>query len=58
MKSLLLRLLVCIEDLDRQVAVPRAQGLKVICLYTADASFDEYPDESLADWHRRNNQSF
>ncbi|MDP1691459.1 MAG: GFA family protein [Burkholderiaceae bacterium] len=23
-----------------------------------DASFDEYPDESLADWHRRNNQSF
>ena len=24
----------------------------------ADTSFDEYPDESLADWHRRNNQSF
>lgn len=23
-----------------------------------DASFDTYPDESLADWHRRNGQSF
>ena len=23
----------------------------------ADASFDEYPDESLADWHRRNSRS-
>jgi hypothetical protein len=24
----------------------------------ADASFDEYPQESLADWHRRNKQAF
>ena len=23
-----------------------------------DASFDGYPDESLAEWHRRNEQSF
>jgi len=23
-----------------------------------DASFDGYPDESLADWHRRNHQVF
>jgi hypothetical protein len=23
-----------------------------------DASFDEYPEESLADWHRRNRQSY
>ena len=28
------------------------------CLSEGDAEFDEFPDESLADWHRRNEQTF
>lgn len=28
------------------------------CVEPGDATFDEYPDESLADWHRRNAQNF
>lgn len=28
------------------------------CVETSDAEFDKYPDESLADWHRRYGQAF